>query len=382
MQFIRQIEADFLKAVVKKPVTILYGARQVGKTTFVKAMLSHFGKTLYMQGDDPRDKDLLQNRSTVELKSLTQGYSLLIVDEAQQVENIGTTLKLLADNVPELRIIATGSSSFELANKLNEPLTGRNRKFYLFPLSIPELVAALELRTLENNLETYIRFGSYPEVILAEAEEEKKEALQHLTMDYLFKDLFQFSHIKNPFIFEKLIRLLALRIGSEVSYAELAKEIGISRDTVYSYITLLEQAFIVFRLTPLYSNKIKEINKNHKIYFYDTGIRNAILRAFDPLDLRTDKGALFENFFIAEKVKEWTYSKRETEIHFWRNRQGSEVDFVESKRNGSGDVKEIVAYECKWKDSSKMPLAFEHLYPAAHFQAVTAQNIVKLMMSK
>jgi len=372
MKYIRTIYDSFLANIDKKPIIILYGARQVGKTTFVEGFIKNYKNPLFLQGDDPRDIMRLENRSGTELVSLVGNHDIVVIDEAQQIKNIGTTLKLMADKHVSVRIIATGSSSFELANRLSEPLTGRNRTFTLFPLSLQELVNAYDKRTIENNIIEYMTFGTYPEVVVAQSIEEKKKILTSLATDYLFKDVFQFAPVKHSFVFEKIVQLLALRVGSEISYTEIAKEVGISRDTLYNYVTMLEQAFIIFRLTPLYTNKTKEINKNHKIYFYDTGIRNAVLRAFDPLDLRNDKGAIFENFFIAEKIKERAYQDRYTEIHFWRTRSGTEIDFIECNPTYT----EIKAYECKWKESVSMPISFKTLYPQASFTSVTKENIV------
>lgn len=376
MNYIRTIFSQLFENIGKKPVLILYGARQVGKTTLIKSILSGFSKTLYLQGDDPKDAVLLEHRSAKELSELVSGYELVVIDEAQRVKDIGITLKLIADNVEEARVIATGSSSFELANKLNEPLTGRNRKFYLYPLSIKEVVDAYGKISVSKALDSYMTFGMYPAIVNAESREEKALLIKELAGDYLFKDLFIFGDIRNSFAFEKLVKLLALRIGSEISYTELAKEVGVSRDTIYNYVNLLEQAFIIFRLTPLYTNKTKEINKNHKIYFYDVGVRNALIGNSDPIDLRPDKGAIFENFFIAEKIKERAYSIRSSDIHFWRNRQGAEVDFVESINLG----KEILAYECKWKESVAMPISFKSMYSQADFHCITTENIVDYLL--
>lgn len=372
MKYLRTIFNQLYENIGKKPILILYGARQVGKTTLIKSILAKFSHTLYLQGDDPKEALLLEHRSAKELSELMSGYELVVIDEAQRIKDIGTTLKLIADNVEQARLIATGSSSFELANKLNEPLTGRNRKFYLYPLSIQEIVDAHGRINVNKELSSYLTFGMYPGIVNALSREEKAILIKELAGDYLFKDLFLFGDIRNSFAFEKLVKLLALRIGSEISYTELAKEVGVSRDTIYNYVNLLEQAFIVFRLTPLYTNKTKEINKNHKIYFYDVGVRNALIGNTDPIDIRPDKGAIFENFFIAEKIKERAYSMRSSDIHFWRNRQGSEVDFVELMHPS----KEIFAYECKWQGSAHLPAAFKTTYLNTHFECMSTENIV------
>jgi len=332
---------------------------------------------LYLQGDDPKDAVLLANKSGQELVTLLTGHDVVVIDEAQRIEHIDTTLKLIADNMPNVRLIATGSSAFELANKVSEPLTGRNRTMQLYPLSIPELVEATNRITVQKDIENLLTFGMYPQIVAAHSTEEKATLVKELANDYLFKDLFLFSDIRNAFAFEKLVKLLALRIGSEVSYTKLAKEVGINRLTVETYIKLLEQAFIIFRLTPLYTNKTKEINKNHKIYFYDTGLRNALLGTFSPLALRLDKGTLLENFFIAEMLKQRAYTQRDTSVHFWRGRQGGEVDYVEYDTSHNT----LQAFECKWSASTAIPKAFKTQYPQNTFTVVTVQNIVEVIMA-
>lgn len=374
VKYIRTIIKDIKENLGKKPIIILYGARQVGKTTLIKNLMNDFEHPLYIQGDDPKDVLLLENKSGKELVSLITDHDLVVIDEAQKVENIGVVLKLIADNYPNARTIATGSSSFELANKVSEPLTGRNRKFYLYPLSLGELIGAHGILDTRKQLEDYLIFGMYPAVVNASSRSEKIMLTKELANDYLFKDLFIFGDIRNSFAFEKLVKLLALRVGSEISYSELAKEIGISRETVQKYVVLLEQSFIIFRLRPLYGNKNKEINKSHKIYFYDVGMRNAVLGATDPLELRLDKGAVFENFFISEKIKQRAYASRNTEVYFWRNRQEGEVDFIETAKAGQ----DINAYECKWKGNASAPISFRNMYPEAKFTAVNLDNILDI----
>lgn len=372
MKYERTAYQHILENIGRKPILILYGARQVGKTTLLKALRTNFARTLWLDGDDYKDASLLERRSTRELAQLVSGYDLVIIDEAQRIKDIGGSLKLIADHVENIKVIASGSSSFELANKLSEPLTGRNRKFHLFPLSLTEIITAYDRRAVEHTLGEYLTFGMYPQVVNATSREERARLIKELASDYLFKDLFMLGDIRNPYAFAKLAELLALRIGSEVSYSELAKEIEVSRETVLNYITLLEQAFIIFRLRPLYTNKTKEINKNHKIYFYDVGIRNALIGNTDPIELRPDKGAIFENFFIAEKLKERSYADRSTQIHFWRSRQGAEIDFIESTTM----LDKITAFECKWKSSVSAPPSFSATYPQAQFFCITKDNIV------
>lgn len=372
MNYKRTIFSTLYENIGIKPILVLYGARQVGKTTLIKSIMEKFAKPLYLQGDDPKDAFLLEQRSAKELSGMVSGYDIVVIDEAQRIKDIGIILKLIADNVKDAKVLATGSSSFELANKFGEPLTGRNRKFYLYPLSIKELVVAEGALNVNKQIESYLAFGTYPQIVNATTREEKIILIKELAGDYLFKDLFLFGDIRNSFAFEKLVKLLALRIGSEISYSELAKEVGISRNTVYGYTVLLEQAFIIFRLTPMYTNKTKEINKNHKIYFYDVGIRNAMIGNTDPIDMRPDRGAIFENFFIAEKIKERAYEGRDSAIHFWRNRQGAEVDFIE--RISSGD--QMLAYECKWREKVTAPASFKTAYPNAHFECITIFDMV------
>lgn len=373
MKYDRLVYPHILENIGKKPILILYGARQVGKTTLLKTLQTNFAKTLWLDGDDHKDAALLEHRSKLELAQLVSGYDLVIIDEAQRIKDIGISLKLIADNVEQVKVIASGSSSFELANRLSEPLTGRNRKFHLHPLSLAEIVSAYGLHAVEHTLGEYLTFGMYPQVVSAVSRDERARLIKELASDYLFKDLFMLGDIRNPHAFAKLVELLALRIGSEVSYSELAKEVEISRETVLNYITLLEQAFIIFRLRPFYTNKTKEVNKSHKIYFYDVGMRNALISNTDPIELRTDKGAIFENFFIAEKMKQRSYAESDYEAHFWRSRQGAEIDFVEVG-NGGRDMR---GYECKWKGSASPPLPWRNDYPHASFTSVTAEDVVR-----
>lgn len=267
MNYIRTIFDDICKNIGKKPILVLYGARQVGKTTLVKSVMAKFKNPLYLQGDDPKDALLIEGRSGRELVDIISGHDLTVIDEAQKVKDIGVVLKLIADNKKDAQIIATGSSSFELANKVSEPLTGRNRKFYLYPLSVKELAQACGARVIKNNLEEYLAFGSYPQIANAKTRQEKISLVKELAGDYLFKDLFLFGGIRNPFTFEKLVKLLALRVGSEISYSELAKEAGISRGTVLNYVTLLSKRLSRFACGRCIPTKPRKSTKATKYIF-------------------------------------------------------------------------------------------------------------------
>ena len=364
---VREIEPDIVRTLPEKPITILYGPRQVGKTTLVKKLLLTAPKSRYFQCDDPADRAELEHKSIAELQALLSGYSTVVIDEAQRVPDIGTTLKLIADSMPHIHLIATGSSSFELANKINEPLTGRNRKYYLYPFTVREMLTTQQPQEFSRTIEQYLRYGMYPSVVNLQTSEEKERELVTLAQDYLYRDLLSYNGIKNSHLLEKLLRLLALQVGSEISYTKLATDLGVARDTVYSYVTILEQAFIIFRITPFFTNKVKEVVKTHKIYFWDIGMRNAVLGNFLGFETREDKGAVFENFFIAERYKRAMYDQKNVTLHFWRTHNGTEIDLIESYDGGTT----IKAFECKWKDTVSAPISWAKAYPEAAFVCVT-----------
>ena len=365
----------------KKQIIIIYGARQVGKSTLSKLILKDFNESevLFLSCDDILVRSKLENVNTEQLMSLVKSKKVIVIDEAQMVVNIGVTLKLLADNISsDVQIIATGSSSFDLANKINEPLTGRNLKFFLYPLSLSEISSQMNRINIEKNLSNFMLYGMYPSIVAEENVQNKILFLKNLTEDYLFKDILNYDKVKNTNVIKRLTLLLALRVGSEISYPDLAVNLGVSRDTVAKYVDILEQAFIIFRLRPFYTNKEKEINKTHKIYFYDTGIRNALLGNFDDLNLRSDTGAIFENFFIAEYYKKHKYSDALSEINFWKSYGGGEIDLVESFKQGQ----EIKAFECKYTErKSKTPKAWQDRYPTTKVEVINRDNVIDFFLS-
>jgi len=297
---------------------------------------------------------------------------LVVLDEAQRVENIGITLKLLADNFPEIQIIATGSSSFDLSNKISEPLTGRKNEFFLFPLSLEELSQAYADIELDRLLEKRIVLGMYPAIVFGENDFRKN--LKSLAQSYLYKDALQHQDLRNPEALEKLLQALALQVGNEVSYNELASLVGINKNTIMKYIRLLEQAFIVFRLTPFSKNLRNELKKLRKIYFFDTGIRNAIINNLNPLNLRTDAGSLWENFLISERIKLNFNHGAETKTYFWRTRDGQEMDYIEDAQG------KISGFEIKWqKDKLKKHKNFLEAYPESRLDLINKKNYKKFL---
>ncbi|MFA7208723.1 MAG: ATP-binding protein [Parcubacteria group bacterium] len=372
----RIIQKKVEKALFKGKIIIIYGPRQVGKTTLVKQVREKYsGKSAYFNCDEPDIREALTSKTSTELDNflgLAQ-KKLIILDEAQRVKNIGVTLKLIVDNFPDTQVIATGSSSFDLANEISEPLTGRKNEFFLYPFSLEELKQIYSEIESDRLLENRMVFGMYPEIILKKDDLEK--SLKSLAQSYLYKDVLQYQNIKNPEILEKLLQALALQVGSEVSYNELAGMTGVDKNTVSNYIQLLEKAFVIFRLNPYSRNLRKEIKKMRKIYFYDNGVRNALINNLNPLNLRQDKGALWENFMLSERVKYNNNHALDKNLYFWRTQQKQEIDFLEE----SGG--KIAAFEFKWqKDKFNIPKAFADAYPEAEAELVNRKNYRKFVM--
>lgn len=369
----RLLEKPFKEHLFQGRVVVLYGPRRAGKTTLVKKVVASFPdkKILWLNGDNPPDAARLVGKGWEDYRALTEGYDFFVIDEAQRVPEIGTILKLLADHVPSVQVIATGSSSFELAGKVNEPLTGRKFALTLLPLSLQELGASLGKFPAEKRLPFWLVHGMYPEISQL-GEMAAQERLAELAESYLYRDLFSLDKIRKPETLKGLVRLLALQIGQEVSFPELATALKTNMATVMSYVGLLEQAFVVFQAPGFSRNLRKEVAKSRKVYFYDVGIRNAVLGRFQVPELRDDVGYLWENFVACERMKSGFYKDlRRPEIHFWRTYDQQEIDLVET----SGDT--VTAWECKWNPAAKWkaPLAFREAYPKAEIRLATPGNV-------
>mgnify|MGYP000853325397 CR=1 FL=1 len=373
---ISRLQAENLKKELAQSnkVLILYGARQVGKTTLVREVLrSYPGKTLEINADALPFLDALSSRNLDQLKGLVQGYDLLFIDEAQRVPDIGINLKILHDQLPTLKIIATGSSSLDLANRAKEPLTGRTWTFQLFPISVEEWVAHSGANDAETRikLDEWLTFGFYPEVLAIENREKKARYLQELTQAYLYKDILTLANVRYPEKLRQLLKLLAWQIGQLVSVNELAKALQISRDAVLNYLDLLEKAFVIFRLGGFSRNLRKEMTKMDKIYFYDLGVRNALIDNFSLPDGRPDTGAIWENFLLSERLKAANYHFRSANRYFWRIQTGAEIDLVEETGG------QLFGFEFKWgQKTATAPAAWGQAYPGARFSCINRENFM------
>ena len=367
----RSIETQIVSRIkASSKIIVLYGARQVGKTTLIKSLLNkHFKKVLEVNADQKKYQDILSSTDLNQLKRLVTGYNLLFIDEAQRIPNIGLNLKIIYDNIPNLRIVATGSSSFELANKISEPLTGRTWTYTLFPISILEWREIYNPFEIDEKLPEFLTYGMYPEIFNYKNELDKMDYLKELINSFLYKDLLELSQIKNSGKIYDLLRLLAFQIGSPVSYNELGKKLGLSTDTVISYIDLLEKVFVIYRMPGFSKNLRKEITKNKKIYFYDVGVRNALIEDFTHPDKRQDIGHLWENFIISERIKRNSYLRAHLNSFFWRTYTGAELDYVEQ---GAG---QLFGVEIKWGNKIvKAPKSWLENYREASFRTVNSVN--------
>jgi uncharacterized protein len=373
-----------LSAQIKNKITqstkivIMYGARQVGKTTLVNHIVDELAlKTLRIDAEDARYTGVLSSKDVERLKSLVTGYELVVIDEAQQIPEIGTTLKLLHDHMPKVRVIVTGSSSFDLSNKVMEPLTGRHWSYTLYPISYGELSLDKNPFELDAYLEDALVYGTYPEIFSIQSVEEKKEFLNRLCSSYLFKDVLQVAQVRNSLKLQQLLKLLAYQIGSQVSLSELATRLDMGKDTVARYIDLLEKSFVVFRLGGLSRNLRNEVTKMDKIYFYDLGIRNSLIDTLKPLDDRNDGGQLWENFLISERIKHNSYLGRRFSPYFWRLSTGAEIDYVEEAEGI------YQGYEFKWGDKqAKPPASWELGYPNSMFMTINRKNYLSFITNQ
>lgn len=375
----RSLQEQIEKQLYKGKVIILYGARRVGKTTLSKQILENQEKqgikTLYLNCELISVNQKLETTNEQDLKDFLGNNKLVILDEAQHVQNIGLTLKILIDTYPEIQIIATGSSSFDLVNQIGEPLVGRSRQFILYPFSMQELKTEFDLFKLSGKLDNILRFGTYPGVF-GQSEEEAIIELENIASNYLYKDILVFDNIKHSKILLELLQLLALQVGNEVSYSEIAQKIEISTHTVIKYVDLLEKCFIIFTLRSFSRNLRNEVGrKSKKIYFYDLGIRNALINSFNPLEMRNDVGALWENFCIIERLKYNQANKRHVNKYFWRMYSGQEVDYIE-EHSGQLD-----GYEFKYSPKAKFkePSKFLETYENSSIKVIDSENWYKFL---
>jgi len=339
----RTIQEKIEKSLFKGKIVVIYGARQVGKTTLVKEIQKKYNTNSVYYNCEERDiAEVLTNKTSTELKAFIGSKKLIILDEAQKVKNIGLTLKLLIDNFPDIQVIATGSSSFDLANRVNEPLTGRKREFILYPISLQELKTIYNDLEIDRLLERFLVYGFYPEII--SHTDQATENLHELANSYVYKDILSFDSIRNSEVLQKLLQALALQMGNEVSFNELADTVGgrVSPKTIERYIKILEQAFIIYRLPSFSGNLRNELKHSRKIYFFDNGIRNALIKNLNPINLRQDIGALWESFLLSERLKNNANNGLMRNAYFWRGYQQKEVDYIEQ---GDG---QLTAYEFKW----------------------------------
>ncbi|MFV5690807.1 ATP-binding protein [Flavobacterium sp. LT1R49] len=374
----RALFQDFGKKVLPNKVLILLGARRVGKTELIKNYLQTIpdGSYLQLNGEDINDANLFKERSVANYKRLLHNIDLLVIDEAQTIPDIGLILKLIVDSIEGIKIIATGSSIFDLNNNLGEPLVGRKNTLYLFPLAQMEYSQYENYKQTTEKLEERLLFGSYPELIQYSDWEDKKEYLYEIINSYLLKDILVFEGIKHADKIYDLLRLIAYQLGKEVSLQELANQLQMSKNTVTNYLDLLSKVFIIFKVEGFSRNLRKEIVKSNRWYFYDNGIRNGIINNFNRLDSRNDIGDLWENYLASERVKKQNYQKIKTNNYFWRTYDQQELDWLEEKAST------LAGFEFKWNENkkTKIPTAFAKAYPEATFEVINKSNYLDFIM--
>ena len=372
----RDLQSVIQERCFQGKAIILLGARQVGKTTLLKKIIQEqHVEALYLNCDEPQTVSALTNCNLKELQMIVGANKFVVIDEAQKVNNIGLTLKLIVDNMPDVQVIATGSSAFELRNCLNEPLTGRKYEYQMFPISSKEIYQSSGYLDLKGLLETRLIYGSYPDIL--NHANDARELLRMLTDSYLYKDILATDNLRKPDVLDKLLRALAFQVGCEVSYNELAQTVGTDSKTVERYIELLEKCYIIFRLHGLSRNLRNELKKAKKIYFYDNGVRNAVIQQFAPLELRNDAGALWENFFISERVKRNHYQQNYCNMYFWRTKSQLEIDYIE-EQNG-----QMTVFEMKWnpkKANTSIPEAFLKAYDVKETVIITPDNYLDYLL--
>ena len=377
--FIKRQAYNLLKQKLQEnKVILLYGPRRVGKTTLLKELIKNLKNEeniKFVSGEDLIIQKELSSQSIEKLRSFVGNASLLIVDEAHKIPGIGLNLKLIVDHLPKIKVIASGSASFALAQKVGEPLTGRKKTVFLYPVSVKELVGIKDLTYYQQIFEAHLIFGGYPELFNLRSNEEKNKYLGELIDSYLFRDIFELEQIKNSKKIRDLLALLAFQIGKEVSLSELAKSLELHNDTVARYLDLMEKSFIIINIRGFSRNLRKEIAKTSRYYFYDNGVRNALINNFNPLDLRNDIGALWENYLVMERLKKQAYQPIYANNYFWRTYDQKEIDWVE-ERDGK-----LFGYEMKWGDKKKKePKLWKETYDNAEFKIINQENYLDFVM--
>ncbi|MFC1566445.1 ATP-binding protein [bacterium] len=365
----KQLE-NTIKYFSPNKVLVIYGPRRTGKTTLLKHLVRRINKKyIFVSGEDIGIQEQLSSQSIEKLKAFIADNEFLIIDEAQKINNIGLNLKLIVDHIPNIKIIATGSSSFDLAKHIGEPLTGRKHTLKIFPLSQMELNTIETKHVTDSKLEERLIFGSYPEVIISKNNEQKISYLKEIVNSYLYKDILELDGIRNSDKILRLLQLLVFQIGKKISFNELGTHLGMSKNTIDRYLDLLEKTFVIFKLRGFSRNLRKEITKNHKYYFYDIGIRNALINNFNPLSMRDDIGMLWENYIIAERIKKQEYVNIYSNNYFWQTYDQKEIDFIEEREG------KLFAFEIKWKESKvKIPIDWQNNYKNSEFSVITNEN--------
>ncbi len=373
--YIRDLEKELLEWMDSREILIIYGARQVGKTTLMEMLASKLSNVLYLNCEQPVVFDLLTSRDLARIRSFLGARSIIMLDEAQVISNVGAILKLIYDDLPEKKFIVSGSSSFDLMNKVSEPLTGRNIRFRLFPLSVRELVARHQPIKVRERLNELLIFGTYPGIVDL-PREKKIRKLEELVSDYLFKDLLSVDNMKDSARLRNLIRLLAFQTGDLVSAHEISNKLGMTIPAVERYLDMLEKTFVIFPLGSYSTNLRNEIRKSRKFFFYDNGIRNAVISQYNPVENRDDMGRLWENFCISERMKINQLKPVPANMYFWRTYDGAEIDLVEESEGL------VLAFECKWSRSKKarFPVSFRTHYGTSQQFVINPDNLMQHLL--
>lgn len=371
----RKLENIILNKLKPKLVVGLFGPRRTGKTVLMEEIMKKInGKVLYLSGDDLDTAEIFSNNRIAILSKALSGYKYFFLDEAQKISNIGTSLKLIVDNIPDISVFITGSSSLYLRNKTGEPLTGRSTYYLLYPISESELNE--DYISWKRNIESRLIFGNYPQIITAQNDTEKKEILESIKNGYLLRDILEIDNLKDSIFILQLLRLLAFQIGHDISYPELASNLSVKKPTVMRYLNLLEKSYIIFSLPGFSRNLRKEYSKTPRYFFYDNGIRNVLISNLNPINLRNDVGYLWENYCITERIKRNSYENVFANYFFWRTYDKQEIDLIEEREG------KLFAFEFKWKQfKNKPPVAFSKTYPDSKFITITSENFSELNKS-